>query len=69
MAPTFSLGRTVRLTVRVTPEGADRRAYAAEQRRASPTDASEQLLMALPEPVRAARADTMVHAPAKASGA
>jgi hypothetical protein len=50
MAPKFSLGRTVRLTVRVTPESAARLAHAAEQRRVSQTDVLEQLLMTLPQP-------------------
>ena len=61
MAPKFSLGRTVRLTVRITPEGADRLASAAEQRRISQTDVLEQLLMTLPErPVVQAN---LMHAP------
>jgi YD repeat-containing protein len=49
MATKFSLGRTERLTVRITPDGARRLAYAAESRRVSQTDVLEQLLATLPE--------------------
>jgi uncharacterized protein (DUF1778 family) len=48
MATRYRLGRTERLTVRLTPDTAARLAYAAEQRRLSQTDVLEQLLMALP---------------------
>jgi Ribbon-helix-helix protein, copG family len=50
VSPKFSLGRTERLTVRITPESAARLAHAAESRRVSQTDVLEQLLMSLPQP-------------------
>jgi Ribbon-helix-helix protein, copG family len=48
LSPKFTLGRTERLTVRITPESAARLAQAAEARRVSQTDVLEQLLMSLP---------------------
>lgn len=43
------LGRTVRLTMRLTPEDAARLARAAEQRRISQTDVLESLIRTLPD--------------------
>jgi hypothetical protein len=50
MSPKAKLGRTVRVTFRLTPDDADRLAASAWERRISQTTIVEEFIRALPEP-------------------